>query len=609
LPLPLVGAPAGRKLVARSEQSATEALRTYLADDWKRWLAEYPELATSFGFPGLDDRWTDDSPAGIERRKQHLAESLASLRRIDAGSLPAKERTNYDLYRELLENAERGLPFGLDPLPFHLGMPRCLLVPLNQMDGIHLTASDTLEIQPRQRLADYENILSRLNALAEPVEQNLALLEAGRRQGFTAHRVAIRGVPDQVRGLIPNDPMASPLLHAFTDLPSRIGESDRRRLVAEAKKAYSDRIVPAFERLHEYLVSTYLPACREAPGVAALPNGAALYAHLVRWQTTTGMTPQEIHEVGLREVRRLRSAMEELMRKTGFAGTFPEFLQFLRTDERFFFTNADALVDAYRVIAKKTDPNLSRLFGLLPRLPYGVLPVPEFRAESSPTAYYMPGAPATGRAGTFFANTFALHSRPRWEMEALCLHEAVPGHHLQITLAQEVEDLPDFRRYTGPTAFVEGWGLYAESLGEELGHYQDPYSKMGQYTYDMWRSIRLVVDTGIHAMGWTRDDAIGFFRENAGKSDVDIAVEVDRYIVWPGQALAYKMGQLKFREMRTWAEQALGDRFDVRRFHDCVLEDGALPLGLLESRVKTWVARIQSAGSAPASARPGTPAP
>jgi uncharacterized protein (DUF885 family) len=585
--------------VARSESSATEALRAYLEEDWKRWLGEYPELATSFGFPGLDDRWTDDSSAGIERRKRHLSESLASLKRLEAGSLPPKERTNYDLYRELLETAERGLVFGLDPLPFHLGMPHSLLVPMNQMEGVHLTASDTLDIQPREHLSDFENILSRLNALADPVEQNLALLEAGRRQGFTPHRVAIRGVPDQVRGLIPSEAMASPLLRAFTELPSRVGESDRNRLVADAKVAYSDRIVPAFERLHEYLVSTYLPACRDTPGVASLPNGAALYAHLVRWQTTTGLTPQEIHDIGRREVRRLRSTMEELMARTGFSGTYSEFLEFLRTDDRFFFPNAEALVDAYRVIAKRTDPGLARLFGQLPRLPYGVLPVPSYRAESSPTAYYMPGAPATGRAGIFFANTFDLRARPRWEMEALCLHEAVPGHHLQGTLAQEVGDLPGFRRFTGPTAFVEGWGLYAESLGEELGHYQDPYSKMGEYTYDMWRSIRLVVDTGIHAFGWTRDEAIRFFRENTGKSEVDIGVEVDRYIVWPAQALAYKMGQLKIRELRTWAEQQLGDRFDTRGFHDCVLEEGAIPLGMLESRVKEWVA----ARAAP----PGTP--
>jgi len=573
-----------------TEEPATRAFRAYLDEDWKRWLAEYPELATSFGVPGLDDRWTDDSPSGIEQRTRHLRESRATLRRIDPATLPPREKTSYDLYEELLDVADQGLSFGLDPLPFRLGMPHSLLVPLNQMEGIHLTASETLEIQPRTHLGEYESILSRLNRIGEAVDQNVDLLEAGRRKGFTPHRIAVRGVPDQVHGLVPADPLASPLLHAFTEFPARLGETDRHRLTTEAQQAYRDKVAPAFERLHEYLVTTYLPACRDAPGVSAMPDGASLYEFLVRWQTTTGMTPQEIHETGLREVRRLRAAMEALKASTGFSGTYPQFLEFLRIDDRFFSSSAEALVDGYRVIAKKTDPGLSSLFGRLPRLPYGVLPVPEFRAKSSPAAYYMPGAPATGRPGTFFANTFDLRARPRWEMESLCLHEAVPGHHLQIALAQEVEDLPDFRRFTGPTAFVEGWGLYAESLGEELGHYRDPYSKMGQYTLDMWRSIRLVVDTGMHALGWSREDAIRFFRENTGKSDVDITVEVDRYIVWPGQALAYKIGQLKIRELRTFAEAALGDRFDPRAFHDRVLEEGALPLGMLDQRVRAWVA-------------------
>ncbi|HLN51590.1 MAG TPA: DUF885 domain-containing protein, partial [Thermoplasmata archaeon] len=536
-----------------SEEAATKALRAYLADDWTKWLTQYPELATSFGFPGLDDRWTNDSESGIDQRKRHLTESLERLRGLDAASLPSRERVNHRMYRELLELADTGLAFGLDPLPFQLGVPHNLLAPLNQMEGVHLTASETLEIQPRGRLADYEALLSRLNSLATAVDQNRDLLEAGRKQGVTPHRYALRGVVDQVRGLIPDEPVKSPLLRAFTDFPSRIGESDRARLTMEATKSYTDRVVPAFERLHEYLETRYLPACREAPGVSALPNGTALYAFLVGWETTTGLTPQQVHEIGLGEVRRLRTAMEGLMKATGFSGGFSAFLDFLRTDDRFFYSDAETLVDGYRVITKKIDPGLARLFGRLPRLPYGVVPVPAFRAASSPTAYYMPGAPATGRPGMFFANTSELHSRPRWEMEALSLHEAVPGHHLQIALAQEVEDVPDFRRFTGPTAFVEGWGLYAESLGEELGMYPDAYSKMGQYTYDMWRSIRLVVDTGIHALGWSRDDAIRYFRENAGKADIDIAVEVDRYINWPAQALAYKVGQLKIRELRTWA--------------------------------------------------------
>ena len=576
-------------------------LRDFLADDWKRWLTEYPELATSFGFPGLNGRWTDDSAAGIEQRKRHLSESLTGLRAIRPNTLPPGERVNYELYRNLLEVAEEGLRFGLDPLPFQLGSPHNLLVPLNQMEGIHLTASETIEIQPRERVADYEDILARLDRLPDAVEQNLVLLEEGRKKGFTPHRVAVRGAPDQVRGLIPPEPLESPLLRAFTDFPARVEGPERQRLVDAAKDRYTTRVVPAFEKLHRYLATTYLPACREAAGVSSLPDGAALYDYLVRWETTTDLTPKQIHEIGLSEVRRLRGAMEALLAKIGFRGGLTEFFEFLRTDERFFYGDEESLVDHYRVIAKKTDPGLSRLFGRLPRLPYGVMPVPAFRAASSPTAYYMPGAPTTGRPGTFFANTSSLASRPKWEMEALSLHESVPGHHLQIALAQEVEGLPEFRRYTGPTAFVEGWGLYAESLGGELGFYQDPYSKMGEYIYDMWRSIRLVVDTGMHALGWTRDAAIQFMRENTGKSEVDIAVEIDRYIVWPGQALAYKMGQLKIRELRTHAEANLGDRFEIRGFHDCVLEEGAVPLSMLEARVHSWEAGCASTAAGPAS--------
>jgi len=570
--------------------SESRSFRTFLDTDWKQWLAEYPELATSFGVAGFDDRWTDDSRGGIARRTKHLRETAEKIRHIDAKHLSVKERTSYELYRESLESAEQGLTFGLDPLPFRLGVPHNLLVPINQMEGIHLTASETLEMHPREHLADYENRVARLRSLGDAVAQNLVLLEEGRSKGFTPHRVAIRGVPDQVRGLIPNDPMASPLLRGFEEFPERVSPGDRARLLSAARDAYSDRVVPAFEALYDYLTSKYLPSCRETAGVSSQPGGSSLYDYLVRWQTTTDRTARQVHEIGLAEVRRLRSAMETLMKKAGFTGTFPEFLDFLRTDPQFVFDSADALVDRYRVIAKKTDPNLARLFGRLPRLPYGVLPIPDFRAKSSPAAYYMPGAPATGRAGTFYANTFDLKSRLRWEMEALTLHEAVPGHHLQIAVAQELEDLPDFRRFTGPTSFVEGWGLYAESLGNELGAYRDAYSKMGEYTFDMWRSIRLVVDTGIHALGWSRDDAIRFFRENTGKSEVDIAVEVDRYIVWPGQALAYKIGQLKFRELRSFAEKQLGERFDPRAFHDKVLEEGAIPLGMLDDRVRAWIA-------------------
>lgn len=573
--------------------------RTYLANDWGQWLDEYPELGTVFGLPGFDDRWTDDSPKGIEARRRHLRESLDRLRALHRGALPPVERLNYDLYKELLETARSGLAFGFDPLPLRLGMPHNLWMPLNQMDGVHLSGPDLLYLQPRGSVSEYEAILRRMERLPSVVEQNIALLRVGLDRGFTPPRVAIRGVPDQLSGLLTEDPMVSSLLKPFTEFASRLAEADRVRLVTEARRLYAERLLPAFRELREFVVTTYLPACRETVAAAALPSGENMYRYLVGWQTTTTRTPAEIHRIGLAEVERIRAAMESVKASAGFPGSLAEFFEFLRTDPRFFHARAEDLLDGYRILGKKIDPTLGRLFGRLPRLPYGVAPVPEFRAPSSPTAYYLSGAASTGRPGTFYANTYDLTARPRWEMEALALHESVPGHHLQIALAEELDGTPDFRRYSGYTAFVEGWGLYAESLGEELGFYQDPYSRFGQLTYDIWRSIRLVVDTGMHALGWSRDRAIQFFRDNSGKSELDIQVEVDRYIVWPGQALAYKIGQLKLRELRTYSEKHLGERFDVRGFHDLVLGEGAVTLGLLEARVHDWVERLSASREGP----------
>jgi uncharacterized protein (DUF885 family) len=307
--------------------------------------------------------------------------------------------------------------------------------------------------------------------------------------------------------------------------------------------------------------------------------------------TTTRLTPREIHETGLAEVRRIRAAMDSVIRSTGFTGSFEEFTRMLRTDARFFHTDSASLVRAYRDVAKRVDPELVRLFGRIPRLPYGVTTIPSYAAKSQTTAYYQPGSPEAARPGWYYVNTYKLDARPIWEMEALSLHEAVPGHHFQIALAQELEGLPAFRRFGGYNAFVEGWALYAESLGPELGMYRDPYSRFGQLTYEMWRAVRLVIDTGIHSLGWSRDQAIDYFRANSAKTEQDIIVEVDRYIAWPGQALGYKLGELRIKALRAHAASELGDRFDVRAFHDQVLGQGALPLDLLEARIRTWVAR------------------
>jgi len=399
----------------------------------------------------------------------------------------------------------------------------------------------------------------------------------------------MRDVPKQIVDLIPPDAMKSPLLQPFQKFPPAIGEADRAKLVAQAKEIYTKSDVPAFNRLHDYLVSNYIPSCRESIAVSDLPNGAAAYAYQVRYHTTTSLTPAQIHGIGLAEVKRIRAEMDKIIQSIGFKGSFREFTDFLRKDPRFFYEKPEDLINGYRIITKKIDPELAHEFGKLPRLPYGVTPIPDFDAPSQTTAYYQGGSESAGRPGQYFVNTYNLKARPKWEMEALSLHESVPGHHLQLALAQELEDVPEFRKYFDSTAFVEGWGLYAESLGEEMGMYQDPYSKFGQLTYEMWRAVRLVVDTGMHAKGWTRQQAIDFFRENTSKTDQDITVEVDRYIVWPGQALAYKIGQMKIRELRARAEKELGSRFDVRAFHDAVLEQGGVPLDVLEAHMDTWL--------------------
>jgi len=443
---------------------------------------------------------------------------------------------------------------------------------------------------PTTSVQDYENMLARLNGVPALVEQTVTLLGKGLETGITPPRVTLRDVPDQIRGITPDDPLASPLLRQFAEFPASVPATERDRLTRAARDAYTQRIAPAYRKLYDYFVGTYVPKTRESIGMRALPDGAAWYGYRVRQFTTTSLSPDQIHALGLREVKRIRALMDSVIASTGFKGSFADFAKFLRTDPQFFYSDSASLVRAYRDIAKRADPGLIKLFGRLPRLPYGVTTIPSFMAKSQTTAYYEGGSLEAGRPGYFFVNTYDLKSRPKWEMEALSLHESVPGHHLQIALAQELEGLPEFRRYGGYTAFVEGWGLYSEGLGPELGMYQDPYSKFGQLTYEMWRAVRLVLDTGIHAMGWTREQALQFFKDNAPKAEQDITVEVDRYIAWPGQALAYKIGQLKFRELRDSAAAALGPRFDIRAYHDEALRNGALPLDLLEQDVREWIA-------------------
>ena len=575
-------------LAAAQSQSVSDRFDTLLREDWDYWMGQYPETASALGYPGHETRWTDYAPAAVAGRAKHLRDTLARIDAIDRAQLPPAGQLDYDLYREMIATAVEGLEFDNDALPLRGVVVRNLNMPVNQMDGVHQDVPRIISLMPTSSVADYENIVARLKAVPALIDQTVALMREGVKRGMTPPQVTLRDVPKQIEAQIVDDPMKSPLLHAFTRWPAGISATDRDRLSRAAAAAYRDGLRPAFARLHDFIVKTYLPACRTTIGADALPKGAALYAYNVRWHTTSQQTAKEIHDIGLTEVKRIRADMDAIIEKVAFKGTFEDFKQFLRTDSRFYYSDADSLVSGYRDICKRADPELARLFGTLPRTPYGVRRVPDAAAPSQTTAYYEPGALAAGRAGYMYANTYKLDARPKWEMEALTLHEAVPGHHLQIALAQELQGLPDFRKNTSYTAFVEGWALYAESLGDEMGFYTDPYSKFGQLTYEMWRAVRLVVDTGLHSMGWTRQQAIDFFAANAAKTLQDITVEVDRYIVWPGQALGYKMGQLKITELRAEAERRLGAKFDLRAFHDAVLGQGAVPLDLLERRLRSF---------------------
>jgi len=414
-------------------------------------------------------------------------------------------------------------------------------------------------------------------------------LQSGIERKIVHSRIVMTRVPGQIRRQIVEDPTKSLYYKPFLKFPDSIPAAKQQELQTAARAAIQNGIVPFYRGFLRFFEDDYLPACYEQIGAWQLPQGQQLYALRARQFTTTNLTPDEIHNIGLAEVARIRKEMELVVKQSGFRGTFAEFLQELRTNPKHYYQSGDELLAGYQALCKRVDPQLTRLFRKLPRIPYGVEMIPQHMAPDTTTAYYRPPSADGTRAGAYFVNLYKPETRPKYEMEALTLHESVPGHHLQIALATELTELPPFRRHSGFTAFVEGWALYAESLGPELGCYQDSYSKFGQLTYEMWRAVRLVVDTGMHSKHWTRDRAIAFFRDNTAKNELDIVNEIDRYIAWPGQALAYKIGELKIKELRKAAEQKLGASFDVREFHDVILRDGAVPLDVLEEQVRAWL--------------------
>ncbi|MDC0713857.1 DUF885 domain-containing protein [Stigmatella sp. ncwal1] len=554
-----------------------------LEEDWERNLREYPTMATYVGDLRYNDRLTDESFEAIARRKQELQALSGRLKTVDRSRLSAAHQLNYDLF---LRNVASGLEGQRFPEEY---------LPISQLGGVHDQMAELAQIAPKRTVKDIQDFVKRLRAVPLMVDQSIALMRKGLEAGVTPPRVTLRDVAGLIRNQIVESPEQSPVYRAlFEGFPPSLKEEEPR-LRAEVATALREAVVPSYRKLLAFFEADYYPRARESIAMSALPDGAAWYAYRVKEMTTTDLSPEAIHQLGQAEVKRILTEMEKVKEEAGFKGSVQQFAQFLLKEPRFAFRSREELLMTYRDLTKRLDPALPKLFRTLPRLTYGVLPVPAYSEKTVPAGYYMPGSLEAGRAGYFFVNTYDLPSRSKWMVDALVLHETVPGHHFQVSLAQEQGEVPSFRRHGFYGAFVEGWGLYAESLGYELGVYQDPYAKFGRLASEMLRAIRLVVDTGLHSQGWTREQALAFFRENSGEPEHDIVVEVDRYIVNPGQALCYKVGELKIQELRAWAARELGPRFDVRTFHDVVLRSGALPLPVLERHVKAWGAQAQTA--------------
>ena len=555
-----------------------ESFNQILDDEWKRGIQENPVYASSMGDKSANQDWPDISESAVRERQKKTREVLEQIRSIDPQSLSIENQLNYRLFLYNYERSVRAQKFDSHLLTF------------GQRGGIQLE-HETAEGLSFNTSQDYKDWLVRLEKLPALIDQHINLGRLGIERKITAPNILMQRVANQIQLQLVDNSEESPFFKVFIDIPENI--QDRETIQSMARDVIKSKVIPAYYKLNDFFTEEYLPASRTTYGVLDLPNGFEWYENLARYHTTTDLTPDEIHEIGLSEVERIRSEMQEVIDSLEFDGSFNDFLTFLRTDSQFYYETEDELLEAYLATSKKIDPEMVSLFKVLPRTPYGIKPIPMESAPDTTTAYYMRPAADGSRAGYYYVNLYRPEVRPKYEIEVLSVHEAVPGHHLQIALAMELEGIPNFRKYSGYTAYVEGWGLYSESLGYDIGLYSDPYSRFGALTYDMWRAVRLVVDTGMHYKGWTRQEAIDFFTANAAKTEQDIINEIDRYLVMPGQALAYKIGQLKILELKNKAKKQLGDDFDIKEFHHAVLSQGALPLAVLEENIETYLLEVK----------------
>ena len=561
-----------------AKKAANAPLLKLFETSWQEDLADDPMSATALGDHRYDNLLTDMSVEAIARRNQLGYTRLAALRKIQKEKLEKADQLNYDLF-------ERETRSRIDE-----GQYKPYLYAVRTFDGPQLLP-ELAEVHPFQTAKDYDNWIARINASGAYIDQWIVLLGQGAAERRTQPRVTIAKVLEQIKPQLVTDPEASGFYAPFKKMPASFDAATKDRLTAAAKTAIQTVGIPAFQRFDKFFREVYLPASRDTVGIYDTPDGELYYKNRMKYYTTIdNPDAARIHNIGLEEVKRIRAEMEKTLEGINFLGTLDQFLGFIRNDPRFYFKTPEELLAAYEKTARGIEPQLPKLFGKLPKTSFGIRPIPAASAPTTTTAYYQPPSLDGSRPGNYYVNLYKPETRPTWEVEALTAHESVPGHHLQIALAYELTGLPEFRRNANYTAFIEGWALYAESLGYDLGLYKDDFSKIGQLNYDMWRAVRLVVDTGMHQFKWTRDQAIYYFQQNTGKNRQDIENEVDRYISWPGQALAYKLGQLRIQALRAEAEKALGARFDIRAFHDQLLGMGPLPLSVLDVEMRAWIA-------------------
>jgi uncharacterized protein (DUF885 family) len=570
----LNGAPLGVSM-ARAESPELAAIQH---EYWEFRLRESPLFATSTGDSRYNDQLGKVSVADSKRRREAYQGFLARLEEMNPRPLTGEEQINRSILQRHLRDTIAEYRFGDH------------LMPITQRSGFYLEFPELRRDVPLDNRKDYENYIARLEAFGEFTDGHIALMRAGIEANKVLPAVVLEDWEAGVDAQIVDDSTKSILFEPFKKFPESIAEDQEEVLRTVARETIAESVVPAYRRFKSFMAEEYVPRARDTISASALPDGREYYRHRVKSFTTTDMTPEEVHQLGLAEVKRIRGEMNRVIDDLKFDGDFAAFVEHLRSDPKFYAKTSDELMKEVALILKKMDGQLPSLFGKLPRIPYGIREIPAYVAPRTTAAYYQPPIGGGAKAGFFYVNTYNLKSRPFYNLEALSFHEAVPGHHLQLALQQELTDMPPFRRYSDFTVFVEGWALYSESLGLEAGFYEDPYSNFGRLTLEMWRACRLVVDTGMHYFGWSREQAIKYLYENSALAMHDIQAEVDRYISWPGQALAYKVGELKIRELRSLAEQQLQDRFDVREFHDEVLSSGAVPLDVLEAKVKAWLA-------------------